>query len=159
MRTTLFLILCLAMPCVSLAQSEEGSWAKLSALRPGQNIQVVETTSKKHSGVFVSVSDTAISYRETAGEHSIPKQDVRTVKLMQNTHRLRNTLLLGAAGAGVGAAIGAATHHGCSTQSFCLDVGGRALPAGIGAVIGGLGGAVVGVVLPSHSTIYNVSSH
>jgi hypothetical protein len=157
-RTTLFLTLCLGMPCVSLAQTAQGSWAKLSTLQPGQNIQVVETTSKKHSGAFVSVSDAAISYRGNAGEHSISKQDVRSVKLMQNTHRLRNTLLVGAAGAGVGAAIGAATHHGCSTQSFCIDVGGRALPSGIGAVIGGLGGAVVGVVLPSHSTIYNVSS-
>jgi hypothetical protein len=40
----------------------------------------------------------------------------------------------------------------------CLDVGGRALPTRIGAVVGGVGGAIVGVLLRSHSTIYSVSS-
>jgi hypothetical protein len=124
----------------------------------GQKIQVVEITSKKHSGLFASVSDTAISYRETTGEQSIQKRDVLSVILMENKHRLRNSLIVAGASAGVGAAIGAAVYKPCST-SFCLDVGGRALPTGIGAVFGGVGGAVVGVLLPSHSTIYSVSSH
>ena len=109
------------------------------------------------SGNFVSVSDTAISYRETTGEQSIPKQDVLSVKLMEHKHRLRNTLIVAGVGAGVGAGIGAALHKPCSSQSFCLDIGGAALPAGIGAVAGGVGGAVVGILLPSHSTIYQVT--
>ena len=107
----------------------------------------------------MSISDTAISYRETNGERSIPKQDVRSVKVMDHKHRLRNTLIVAGVGAGVGAGIGAALHKPCSSQSFCLDIGGAALPAGIGAVVGGLGGAVVGILLPSHSTIYQQSSH
>jgi hypothetical protein len=81
------------------------------------------------------------------------------VKLLENKHRLRNTLIVAGVGAGVGAAIGAASHKSCSSQSFCLDIGGSALPAGGGAVLGGVGGAVVGALLPSHSTIYRVSSH
>jgi hypothetical protein len=97
-------------------------------------------TSKKHSGSFVSVSDTAISYRETTGERSIPKQDVVSVKLLEHKHRLRNTPIVVGVGAGIGAGIGAALHKSCSSQSFCLDIGGAALPAGIGAVVGGLGG-------------------
>jgi hypothetical protein len=160
-RKILFMICVLGLPCASLAQTDQASqtsWANLSALRPGQKIQVVEMTSKKHSGLFASLSDTAISYRETTGEQSIQKQDVLSVKLMENKHRLRNTLIVAGVGAGVGAAIGAAVYKPCST-SFCLDVGGRALPTGIGAVFGGVGGAVVGVLLPSHSTIYSVSSH
>jgi hypothetical protein len=116
-------------------------------------------TSKKHSGNFVSISDTAISYRETNGEQSIPKQDVLSVKLMDHKHRLRNTLIVAGVGAGVGAGIGAALHKPCSSPSFCLDIGGAALPAAIGAVLGGVGGAVVGILLPSHSTIYQVSAH
>ncbi len=114
-------------------------------------------TSKKHSGNFVSISDTAISYRETNGEQSIPKQDVLSVKLMEHQHRLRNTLIVAGVGAGVGAGIGAALNKPCSSQSFCLDAGGAALLAGVGAVLGGVGGAVVGILLPSHSTIYQVT--
>jgi hypothetical protein len=158
-RKIFLLLLLLGLPCAAFAQADRASWANLSGLQPGQRIQVVGMTSKKHSGNFMSVSDTAISYRETKGEQSISKQDVLSVKLLDHKHRLRNTLIVAGVGAGVGAGIGAALHKPCSSQSFCLDFGGAALPAGIGAVLGGVGGAVVGILLPSHSTIYQVSSH
>jgi hypothetical protein len=115
----------------------------------------VETNKKKHSGTFLAFSETEISYQDGAGHESIQRQDVRSVKLMKNSHRVRNTLLLGAAGAGVGAGIGAATHHSCSTSSFCLDIGGRGLPAAVGAAVGFVGGAVAGALLPGHKTIYS----
>jgi hypothetical protein len=159
MRKMFLLLFVLGLPCAAFAQTDRASWANLSGLKPGQRIQVVGMTSKKHSGNFVSISDTAISYRETKGEQSIPKQDVLSVKLMDHKHRLRNTLIVAGVGAGVGAGIGAALHKPCPSQSFCLDIGGAALPAGVGAVLGGVGGAVVGILLPSHSTIYQVSSH
>jgi hypothetical protein len=153
------LLFVLGLSCTAFAQKDKASWADLSGLRPGQKIQVVEMNSKQHSGYFVSASDTAISYRETTDEHSIQKQDVSRVKLPENKHRLRNTLIVAGVGVGVGAAIGAASYKPCSTSSFCLNIGGRALPTGIGAVLGGVGGAVVGVLLPSHRTVYQVSLH
>jgi len=159
MRNLLALICILAIPCVSWAQSSQASWENLSTLQAGQKIQVVEMNSKKDSGALLSVSATAISLQEKSGEQAIQRQDVRSVKLMENKHRLRNTLIVAGVGAGVGAGIGAALHKPCSSQSFCLDIGGAALPAGIGAVLGGVGGAVVGFLFPSHSTIYQVSSH
>ena len=159
MKNILFLICALGAPVALLAQSSQGSWANLGGLQPGQKIQVAEMTSKKHSGTFVSFSDAAISYQDTAGEKTIQKQDVRSVKLMENKHRLRNTLIGLGVGTGAGAGIGAATHKSCTTQTFCLDIGGKAIPAAIGAVIGGLGGAAVGFLLPAHSTIYSVPSH
>jgi hypothetical protein len=159
MRKIFLLLFVLGLPCAAFAQADRASWANLSALQPGQRIQIVGMTSKKHSGNFVSISDTAISYRETNGEQSIPKPDVLTVKVMDHKHRLRNTLIVAGVGAAVGAGIGAALNKPCSSQSFCLDVGGAALLAGVGAVLGGVGGAVVGILLPSHSTIYQVSSH
>jgi hypothetical protein len=159
MRTVLFLICILGIPSISLAQINQASWANLRGLRAGQKIQVVERDSKKHSGTFMNVSDAAISYEGIAGEQTIQNQEVQSVKLMENRHRLRNTLLWGGVSAGVGAGIGAATFRPCSTPSFCLQVGGRALPAGIGAVIGLVGGAATGALLPSHSTIYRVTSH
>src|SRR3984957_17216449 len=158
-RSILFLIFCSGIPCALRAQANQASWGNLSGLQPGQRIQVVGMTSKKHSGSFVSISDTAISYRETNGEQSIPKQEVVSVKLLEHKHRLRNTLIVAGVGGGIGAGIGAALHKSCSSQSFCLDFGGAALPAGIGAVVGGVGGAVVGILLPSHSTIYQVSPY
>jgi hypothetical protein len=159
MRKISVLLFVLGLSCAAFAQTDRASWENLSGLQPGQRIQVIGITSKRHSGNFVSISDKAISYRETNGEHSIPKQDVVSVKLMEHKHRLRNTLIVAGVGAGVGAGIGAALHKSCSSQSFCLDIGGAALPAGVGAVVGGLGGAVVGVLLPSHTTIYQVSPH
>lgn len=159
MHKVLLLISVLGMPCALWAQTNQAAWAKLSALRTGQSIQVVEMNSKKHSGTFVNVSDTAISYQDIAGERTIQNQDVRSVKLMENRHRLRNTLILAGVGAGVGAGIGAATYQPCSSQSFCIQPGGRGLPAGIGAVIGLVGGAAVGALLPTHNTIYRVTSH
>lgn len=153
MRKGLFLICVLGLSCVSWAQTNRASWANLSVLHAGQKIQIVDMNSKKHSGTFVNVSDTAILYQEAASEQTIQKQDIRSVKLTENKPRLRNTLIGGAVGAGVGAGIGAASweNHGFH--------GSKGVGAGVGAVIGFVGGVVVGVLLPSHKMIYSVSSH
>ncbi len=153
MRKGLFLICVLGLSCVAWARSNRTSWANLSVLQAGQKIQIVDMNSKEHSGVFVRFSDTAISFQEAAGEQTIQKQDVRSVKLMKNQHRLRNTLIGGAVGAGAGAGIvaGAWENHGF--------LGGKGVGAEVGAAIGFLGGAVVGALLPSHEMIYRVNSH
>jgi outer membrane lipoprotein SlyB len=106
--------------------------------------------SKKVSGTFLNVSDAAISVQEEAGSQTIQRQDVRSVKLMKNKHRLRNTLI----GAGVGASVGAVMGAAPSDNFF-----GRGFGAAIGAVVVLLPGAVVGALVPSHETIYRVSSH
>jgi hypothetical protein len=159
MRKLLLMICVLAIPCVSWGQGDQASWTNLSSLYAGQKIQIVEMNSKKHSGTFVSFSETAIVYQDTAGGQTIPKQDVRRVKLMENKHHLRNALIGGAVGAGVGAGIGAATYQPCSAPSFCLPSIGRAGHAGIGLAIGLPVGAVVGVLLPSHHTVYSANTH
>jgi hypothetical protein len=156
MRKALFLICVLAIPCASWAQSDRTSWTNLSTLSAGQKIQVVETNSKKHSGTFVSFTEAAIVYEDTAGGQTIPRQNVRLVKLMENKHRLRNALIGGAVGAGVGAGIGAAKSE-CSGPD-CINVIGRGTVAAIGATIGAAVGAVVGVLLPSHHTIYSMNT-
>ena len=140
------------------AQSD--SWQNLNKLHGGDKIQVVEANRTKVIGQFVSVSDTSISLDAGGTTQNILSQDVKTVKLMKNKHRLRNTLVLAGAGAGIGAGIGAAAHKSCpSTQSFCFDIGGRTFPAIIGGTIGLIGGGVVGVLLPSHETVYTVNPH
>jgi hypothetical protein len=142
MRNLWILACLLGMPCVVSAQ-----WANLNTLQAGQKIQVVEN-SKKDSGTFLSVSDKDISLQGKSGPQTIQRQSVRSVKLMDNRHRLRNALIGAAVGAGSGAGITAAAWE---PHGF---VGGRGTGAGVGAVIGAAGGAVVGALRPGHETIY-----
>jgi outer membrane lipoprotein SlyB len=151
MRKILFLLCIFGLSYVSAAQNNP-AWSSLTSLHADQKIQIVDTTAKKHSGTFVSVSDNAITYSEATGEHSIQKQDVRSVRLVEHQRRARHTLIGAGIGAGAGAAITAA---GWESNGF---LGGKGAGAAVGAVIGGISGAVVGALLPTHSTIYNVPS-
>jgi hypothetical protein len=149
MRIFWILACLLAMPSVASAQ-----WENLNTLQAGQKIQVLQT-SKKDSGTFLSVSDKEISLQGKSGAQTIQRQNVRSVKLMENRHRLRNTLIGSGIGAAAGAGIGAAAYQPCSpTSTFCVAPGGRGLPTAIGAVLGAAGGAAVGALWPSHETIY-----
>ncbi len=118
MRRILFLICILGLTSALRAQTNQ-EWANLSALNAGWKTQIIEMNSKKHSETFVSFSDAAISWQGTTGEQTVQKQDVRSVKLLENKHRRRNTLIGaavgGGVGAGVGAGIGAATFHSSSS--------------------------------------------
>jgi len=156
MRKLLFLIFLFGLSCVSLAQGSQASWSNLHSLQPGLKIQLTEMNSAKHSGIFVAISDTAIRLHTASGEQAIQKENVRTVKVMNNKHRLRNTLIFAGIGAGAGAGIGAASVQ--QTGSIILSVS-RGKGAAVGAVIGVIAGAAVGALLPSHETIYNAGSH
>jgi hypothetical protein len=150
MRKLWILAFVLGLPCAASAQ-----WENLNTLRVGQKIQVIEVNSKKDSGTFLSVSDKTISLQGKSSEQTVRRQDVRSVKLMENKHRLRNALIGGAVGAGAGAGIGAATYSSCtSTNTFCINPIGRGGLAGIGAVVGLAAGASVGALWPSHESIY-----
>ena len=167
MRKILFLICVLGIPSASQAQTSQAAWPNLSALNAGWKIEIVEMNSKKHSGTFVSFSDAAISWQGTTGEQTVQKQDVRSVKLLENKHRRRNTLIGAAVGGGVGASvgagIGAATFHSCSSQPFCIQPVGEGGQVGIAAVVGlvagGAVGAIIGALTHSHKVIYSVTSH
>jgi hypothetical protein len=152
MRKILFLVCILSLPCVSFAQTNQPSWTALSVLSPGQNIQVIDTASKKHTGLFASTTESAITLTEPSGAQTIQKQDIRSVKLMKNTHRLRNTLIGAGIGAGAGAAI---TAGGWESNGF---LGGKGVGAAVGAIIGGASGAIIGALVPSHATIYKATS-
>jgi hypothetical protein len=151
-RMVLFLICLVGIPCASLAQTNQTSWAHLSRLQTGRKIEIVDMASKKHLGTFVNVSDSSISYRDRAGEQSILKQNVRSVKLAENKKRLRNALI----GAGVGAVAGAGiTAASWENNGF---LGSKGTGAAVGAVLGGVSGAIVGALLPDHKTVYRAVS-
>ena len=153
MRKFLFLSCVLLTSLPSWAQRDPESWDSLKTLQAGQKIQVLEINSTKISGTFLSLTDAAISVEAGSGPQTIQRAEVRSVKLMENKHRLRNTLV----GAGVGAGAGAGIAAGVWESDGFL--GGKGKGAAVGAGIGALGGAVVGALLPANDTIYRVRSH
>lgn len=161
MRSLVIAVLVLGIPSLSSAQADKSSWTNLTALQPGQKIQVVERNSKKASGIFSMVTDSAITLHQKSGEQTIQRQDVRIVRLMKNNHRLRNTLIGAGVGAGVGAGIGAASYHPCTpppnTFVGCIFDLTRGQQAGIFGVIGFVGGAAAGALWPTREIIYRVA--
>jgi hypothetical protein len=152
MHALLFAVCAMGIPNVCVAQAATGSWANVSTLQSGQRIQVVKMNANKESGTVVSVSDGAIVLHEKSGEHTVQKQDIRIVKLAQNRHRLRNTLIGAAVGGGIGAGVGAVANPRCTGECF-FDVP-KGTTAAIGAAVGIIGGAVIGALWPSHVIIY-----
>jgi hypothetical protein len=141
-----------------MAEYNPASWANLNRLHAGQKIRVVEVDKKKHTGTFVSYSDSAISMREGAGkdaggDESIPMKEVRSVMVTGNNRRLRNTLIGTAVGAGAGAGVGAAAWE---RNGF---LGGKGDGAAVGAALGVVIGTVIGVFMPSYNTVYSISGH
>ena len=149
MRKTWFLICVLGMTCTLWAQSGPASWQNLNTLQAGQRIQVLERNKRKVSGTFLNVSEAAISVQDEAGSEAIQRQDVLTVKLMKNKHRLRNAFIGAGVGASVGAVIGGAVNNGFISRGVAA-----AVVAGVFAVPG----AVVGALVPDHSTVYKMGS-
>jgi hypothetical protein len=162
MRSIVIALCVLGLPCFSSAQAAASSWANVSTLRSGQKIQVVQINSKKISGTFLNVSEAGITLQEKTGEKTIERPDVRSVRLMKNKHRLRNTLLGAGIGAGVGAGIGTATYRQkCAPDSTGGGVCGqpffsKGFDAAFGAAVGFVGGATVGALWPTSEIIYRV---
>jgi hypothetical protein len=154
MRKMLGLIVVLVFHVVALAQTGQASWSNLSVVKPGQNVRVIDSSSKARQGSFKSFSDTSIVLMGKDGEFSIQRLDVRSVKLLKGMGRTAHTLLGAGIGAGAGAGIMAASWE---SHGF---LGGKGAGAAVGAVIGALAGAVVGSVLPvDHPTLYVSASH
>ena len=109
-----------------------------------------EKNSRKVSGTFLNVSEAAISVQDQTGSQALQRQDIVRVRLMKNKHRLRNAFIGAGIGAGLGAALGGAANNGFVNRGV--------FAAGVAASFS-VPGAVVGALVPDHSTIYNVGSH
>lgn len=153
--SALVLALCvLATPSFSRARGNQTDWGNLRLLQAGQKIQVIEKNGARHSGRFSSVDEQGITLHEESGDQVIARTNV--LRVNAGGHRKRNTLLGLAIGAGAGAGIGAAAGgNSCASSApYCINVVSRVDWAGIFAIVGGTVGAIVGVLIPSHKTIY-----
>jgi len=150
MKKLLTAVLVLTMPHVLWAQNNQTDWQQLGQLQSGEGIRVVDSSHKKHSGVFSSFSDQSIILHAETGEETIPRESILRVSRSKRSHRLRSVVVSGLAGAGVGAAIGYGAASG-------LGAGTKGQKAGVVAAMGFLGGLAVGAFIPSHQTIYRAS--
>jgi hypothetical protein len=148
MRNAALVCSLILIPCSLHAQDQKSDWKSLYGLHTGEKIELIETGMKKHVGTFSTVTEETIQMREGSNDIGIPKERVVRVTVLDKSHRLRNSLLFGAVGAGAGAGIGAAATR-CSY--FCIGTG---VVVAISAVAGLAGGAGVGAAIPSHPTIY-----
>ena len=139
------------IPCSLRAQDKKGDWQAVYGVHAGEKIEVVETGMKKHVGTFSTVTEEVIELREGSDDIGIRKENVARVTLLDKSHRLHNSLVFGAVGAGAGAGIGAAAYR---CNAFCLV--GRGVAVGFGGLVGLAGGAGIGAAIPSHPTIYRI---
>ena len=150
MRKAIFVLVFLPLvPAFALAQSAKDSWDNIKQLKPGQKIEVVDTSMKSLRGPFVSVSEEAITLQVGKNPQSIERAKVVRVSVRDTSHRTRNMLLgsgiLGGIALGVAAIpLGAASNEGNSCP-VCVAV----IAAGFG------GGAGLGAI-PGSRTVYRI---
>ena len=145
----LLLLLLLLVPGFSLAKSSANNWDNLKELRPGQKIEVVDTSMKSLRGPFVSVSEEAITLQVGKSLHSVERAQVVRVSVRDTSHRTRNMLL----GSGIlgGIALAAtAVPLGISGNE------GNSCPACAAAIAAGFGGGAALGAIPGNRIIYRV---
>lgn len=142
------LLLLLMVPGFGSAQSSQNNWDNLKQLRPGQKIEVVDSSMKTLKGAFVSISDEAISLQAGKSEESVLRANVVRVSVRDTSHRTRNMLIGAAAGVGAGLAITLPLEMQQSNE-------GNSLAGTMAGVTSALAGAGLGLgAMPGNRTIY-----
>lgn len=164
MRSLLVPAAFLAFAVGASAQSNDSAWQNLQQLQPGDRIEVVLKSNAKHHGTFTLLADDAITVRTARGETGFRRDEVARVSRRGETRRRRSALMGLAAGAGVGAVVGAAVSGrecngtGFSSLGPCLEPT-RAQGAAIGGVLFSALGSGVGaaVARPARTEVYRAS--
>ena len=136
------------------AQTQNGAWSNLNHLKAGQEIEVIESSMKRHAGEFVTVTDELLTLKEKGSDISVKRDGVVRVSTSSGSKRGEHALIGLIVGGGIGAAIGAASG---SSTGF-LGGSSRGIAALVGTVIGAPSGAAVGAVLPAHAIVYRASA-
>jgi hypothetical protein len=128
----------LALLFLAASVSFASGWEDVQRTSPGQRIEVRTRDEISTKGTFVSATSDSVVVREKSGERSIPRGQVRKVRIVDPSRRMRNGLLWTAIGAASGAALGAAVCPGCANEiGENPYIGpGAAAGAGIGALSG-----------------------
>ena len=146
-RVTETLLLLLMVPGFGLAQSSQNNWDNLKQLRPGQKIEVVDSSMKSLRGPFVSVSEEAITLQVGKSQESIERAKVVPVSVRDTSHRTRNMLLGSGILGGIALAAAAVPLGASSNEGNSCGVCVAVIAAGFG------GGAAFGAI-PGSRTVY-----
>ncbi len=143
--------LLLLFQLLAAAQTPKDSWDNLQELRPGQKIELVDTSMKSLKGAFVSVSDEAISFEAGKTVQSVERAKIARVSVRDTSHRTRNMLLGAAIGGGIAVAATLVPLAASSNEGNSCGVCVAAIAAGFG------GGAALGAI-PGSRTIYRIKA-
>jgi hypothetical protein len=146
-------ILFLGIPGAIAAETQKGSWSALNGLKNGQGIEVIESNMKRHAGEFVTVTDEALMLKESGSDVSIKRENVARVSTSSAPKRGEHAVIGLVVGAAIGAAIGAAS----SSKHGFLGGSDKGIVTLVGIAIGGPSGALIGAVLPAHTTVYRAA--
>jgi hypothetical protein len=113
------------------------AWEAVERIPAHRQIEIVLRSGSRVRAEFVSTAAGALVVRETSGERSIPRSDIRAVRVHDPSRRLHRGLLWTAIGAGAGAAAGAAGCPSCPNEGHGNPYVGPGIAAG--AAIGALG--------------------
>jgi len=148
-RVTETLLLLLMVPGFGLAQSSQNNWDNLKQLRPGQKIEVVDSSMKSLRGPFVSVSEEAITLQVGKSQESIERAKVVRVSVRDTSHRTRN-MLLGSGILGGIALAAAAVPLGASSNE------GNSCPVCVAVIAAGFGGGAGLGAIPGSRRVYRI---
>ena len=105
----LIFVFFLGLPAATGAQTQQSSWSNLSRLKAGQGIEVIESSMKRHTGKFVTVTDVLLTLKENGSDVSIKREGVGRVSTSSGPKRGEHALIGLVVGGAIGAAIGAAS--------------------------------------------------
>jgi len=126
------------------AQSPQPNWAAVQGLPVGTEVRVALNVGRVQ-GWFQSANENALMIHADTGDRVVMRPEIVRVSIRRKGHRARNALIGLAAGAGVGAAIGAVAINRCT--GFCIITKGQG--AGVGAALFAVVGTLIGVVIPT----------
>jgi len=138
------LIFGLLFTAVTISQLTAATgWERLSELRTGDAVVVMQVDRNEYRGEFVRVSPDALIVRSSGSEIEIARSNIGQVKYFPRTKRMRNTLIGVAVGVGIALAIDKTVGsylnnevgYSASTRAMVW-----AIPIGLGSAIGALGG-------------------
>jgi hypothetical protein len=123
-------------------------WEAVQRIPRDTKIQVQTREAADVRGTFVSANERVVVVRSGSGEQSIVRDDVRRVRAVDPSRRIRNGLLGTAIGAEVGLAIGVAICPHCANE------GAAAMYTGPLTAIGAGAGAAGGFLPRPYRTVY-----
>jgi hypothetical protein len=149
----LAIVFVVGLPAALGAQIQQDPWSKLTRLKAGQGIEVIESSMRNHNGKFVAVSDQALTLQEHGSEVSLKRAEIARVSTSSGPRRGEHAVIGLVTGGLIGAAVGAAS----GSKTGFLGGSSRGITALIGIAIGAPTGAGVGVALPARTTVYRAT--